>query len=128
MRWLYKPVLVIFTILFTAGCIGGAPEAEVDIVKLGEELYTSKGCLACHSIDGSPGTGPTLKGAFGRTVKLATGETITADDAYLKESILDPDAKIVEGFQPGVMAAVVTPGFVTDEEADALVAYIKTLK
>ncbi len=119
-----KVVLSTFLVLFLAGCIGGKPAGDVN---LGEELFTSKGCISCHTIDGSEGTAPTLQGVFGHLVTLDTGVTLTADETYLKGSILDSDAKIVEGFQPGLMSAVVPPGSITDEEADNLVAYIKTL-
>jgi mono/diheme cytochrome c family protein len=94
----------------------------------GEGLYASLGCLGCHSIDGSPSSGPTLKGVFDSTVTLANGQKVKAGEQYLLESILDPDKQIVKGYQPGVMSAVVTPGSVTREQAQELVNYIKTLK
>jgi cytochrome c oxidase subunit 2 len=94
----------------------------------GKALFTSLGCASCHSIDGSPGTGPTLKGLFGSQVKLTNGKTVTADDAYLLESIEDPDAEIVEGFQPGIMSSVIKPHQVAQQDAQDLIAYIKTLK
>ncbi|MFQ5816139.1 MAG: c-type cytochrome [Candidatus Hydrothermarchaeaceae archaeon] len=115
--------LSIFLILFLAGCVGG-PAGDP---KVGEELFTSKECTTCHTIDGTTGPGPTLKGVYGQEVTLDTGMTLTADDAYLKESILDSDAKIVKGFPAGLMPAVILPGSITDEEADDLVAYIRTL-
>jgi cytochrome c oxidase subunit 2 len=122
MRWIY--ILMGLPVLFLMGCIGGEP---IGVAQIGEDLFKSKGCNACHTTDGSSGTGPTWKGLYGSQVTLDTGEKLTADDAYLRESILDPDAKIVEGFDPGLMSAVIPPGSITDEEADALVAYIKTL-
>lgn len=94
----------------------------------GKALYSSLGCAGCHSLDGSASAGPTFKGLFGRETKLDEGTTLTADDAYLLESILDPDTKIVAGFQPGVMTAVIEPGQVSREDALALVAFIKSLK
>lgn len=117
-------VLSISLVLFLAGCIGGKPAGDP---KVGKELFTSKGCVGCHTIDGSPSTGPTLKGVYGHEITLATGGTVTSDDAYLKESILDPDIKVAKEFTSGIMSAVVSPGSVTDSEADDLVAYIKTL-
>jgi mono/diheme cytochrome c family protein len=102
---------------------GGGAAAEH-----GKALYTSLGCAGCHSIDGSKGTGPTFKGLYGSTVELEHGQKVTADDAYLLESILDPDKVIVDGYTAGIMSAVIKPGSVSQADAQALVAYIKTLK
>lgn len=91
----------------------------------GKLLATKNGCIGCHSIDGSPLTGPTWFGLFGSTVTLSDGSTVTADEAFIAESILDPNATIVEGFpSPSVMP----PYALTDEEIANLIAYIKTLK
>lgn len=94
----------------------------------GEALYGSLGCNGCHSLDGSASAGTTFKGIFGRETKLDDGTMLTAHDAYLLESILDPDKKIVAGFQPGIMTAVIEPGQVSRDDALALVAFIKSLK
>ena len=81
--------------------------------------------MGCHSIDGSPLTGPTWVGLFGSDVKLADGSTITADEAFISQSILDPNATIVEGFpSPSVMP----PYVLTEEEIANIIAYLKTLK
>jgi cytochrome c oxidase subunit 2 len=91
----------------------------------GKILATKYGCIGCHSTNGSPLTGPTWLNLFGSDVTLADGSTVTADDAFITESILDPNAKIVEGFpSPSVMP----PYALTDEEIANLIAYIKTLK
>jgi cytochrome c2 len=94
----------------------------------GEALYTSLGCNSCHTLDGSASAGPTFKGLASSQVKLDNGQTVTADDAYLLESILDPDKQIVAGFQPGVMSAVIKKGQVSRDDANALVAFIKSVK
>ena len=94
----------------------------------GKSLFASLGCASCHSIDGSSGVGPTLKGLFGTQVQLTNGKAVTADDAYLLESIEDPDAEIVKGFQPGIMSGVIKPHQVAESDARDLIAYIKTLK
>lgn len=94
----------------------------------GEALAAEKGCLNCHSTDGSKSVGPTWKGLAGSPVRLADGTTVRADEAYLKESIQQPSAKTVEGFQPGLMESVIKPGSITDEQAAALIAYIETLE
>jgi cytochrome c oxidase subunit 2 len=89
----------------------------------GEKLYAKNACLSCHSTDGSPRLGPTWKAMYGHPVVTSAGE-VTADDAYLKESILKPQAKIVKGFE----AAQMPPYTLSDPELDALIAYMKTLK
>jgi cytochrome c2 len=94
----------------------------------GKSLFTSLGCGSCHSIDGSAGVGPTVKGLFGSKVQLTNGKTVTADDTYLLEAIEDPDAEIVKGYQPGIMSGVIKPHQVAEADARDLVAYIKTLK
>jgi len=93
--------------------------------ELGKELYTNKGCNACHSIDGSAGVGPTFKGLFGRTEHLQDGSTIVVDENYISESIHEPQAKIVQGFAP-VMPSF--KGILKDNEVDGIIAYLKTIK
>jgi cytochrome c oxidase subunit II len=90
----------------------------------GQALVAANGCAACHSINGSPGIGPTWFGLFGRTERLTDGSNVVVDDAYLHESIKTPQAKIVAGFENQLMP---TYGF-TDEEIADIIAYIKTLR
>jgi cytochrome c1 len=97
-------------------------------VATGKQLAASLGCTGCHSVDGTPGAGPTWKALAGSQVKLADGTTVTADDAYLAESIRDPDKQIVASFKPGVMSSVIKPGSVSQADAQALVAYVDSLK
>jgi mono/diheme cytochrome c family protein len=94
----------------------------------GQKLFASLGCQACHTTDGSKGTGPSFKGLYGRTTKLTNGQTVTADPAYLLESIRDPDKQIVESYAPGIMSSAIKPGAVSVADAKALIAFIKTLK
>ncbi len=91
----------------------------------GAELYNKKACITCHSIDGSSNVGPTFKGLYGRTENFTDGSTLQADENYIRESILEPQAKIVQGYQP-VMPTY--QGVLKPEEIDALIAFIKTLK
>lgn len=91
----------------------------------GQKLITLKGCNACHSMDGNPLVGPTFKGLYGRSGKLADGQAYTADDAYIKESILNSAAKIVEGYQPLMPPYA---GQVSDEEVADIIEYLKTIK
>ncbi len=96
----------------------------VSLEELGAKLYKSKACVTCHSVDGSPLVGPTFKGVFGHTVKLTDGTTVKADENYLRESILKPQAKVVQGFQP-VMPTY--QSILKPREVDALIEYIKSL-
>jgi cytochrome c oxidase subunit 2 len=90
----------------------------------GATLAVQNGCRGCHTVDGGAGTGPTWFHLYGEPVQLADGSTVTADDAYIKESILDPQAKLVAGFESVVMP---TYDF-TDEQIADIIAYLKTLK
>ena len=101
-----------------ANFLRNLPPAEA-----GEILYQRRGCAQCHSIDGSAGTGPSFKGIFGATHQLADGDSVTVDDNYIRESILDPQAKIRAGFRP-VMATY--QGLVSDEDITALIEFIKS--
>jgi cytochrome c oxidase subunit 2 len=89
----------------------------------GQALVSANGCAACHSVNGAAGVGPTWQGLFGSTVELEGDSSVIADEAYLTESLKDPKAKVVKGFQPTMP---IYP--FTDEEIANLVAYIKTLK
>ena len=89
----------------------------------GQDIYRSRGCLGCHSVDGSDNTGPTWKGLYGKTETLADGSTIVVDDAYLIESTMNPAAKLVEGYS-NIMPAYPD---LSEEELQALVSYIKLL-
>jgi cytochrome c oxidase subunit II len=95
---------------------------DVSPVELGKRLYASKGCNGCHSLDGKVGTGPSFKGLFGHKVALNNGQEVDADENYLRESILNSQAKIVQGFQP-VMP--VFQGQLKDKDVDGLIAFIK---
>jgi mono/diheme cytochrome c family protein len=94
----------------------------------GKGLYTSLGCQGCHSLDGSKSTGPTFKGLYGSKVQFTNGKTVTADEKYLIDSIVDPDLDIVQGYQPGVMTSVVKKGQVSKDQAQQLVDFIKQQK
>lgn len=88
----------------------------------GALLYKSKGCNACHSIDGAKIVGPTFKGLWGREEETSAGK-VTVDAAYVKESILNPMAKIVNGFPPAM-----PPQVLTDLEIESIALYMQTLK
>lgn len=108
---------------------GGKKKAGEEAGRLdGKEVFNAKGCSGCHTVDGAPLVCPTLKGLFGARVRVVSkGEVreVVADEAYLRRSMLDPGAEVVEGFQP------MMPSFkssMTDEEIKAVEAYIKTLR
>lgn len=103
-------------------------EMEAKLPPSGTQLFQERGCKACHTIDGTPGLGPTLKGLFGKTVTVLTDgkeRKLVADEAYLRKSILEPNVDIVKGFPP-IMPPL--KGLLTDQEIDALVSYLKGLK
>jgi len=89
----------------------------------GEKIFAELGCATCHRSD-SQGRGPNLQGMFGKPVQLEDGRMVAADENYIRESILDPGAKIVRGFKP-VMPTF--QGLVSEEQLNALVAYVKSL-
>lgn len=98
-----------------------------DLVAQGQALVQNNGCLACHSTDGSPLVGPTWKGIYGREETLADGTPVTVNDEYIRESIKDPNAKIVQDFQPNLMPQ--TFGQTLSESGiEAIIAYIKSLQ
>jgi mono/diheme cytochrome c family protein len=94
----------------------------------GASLYSSLGCVGCHTTNGRKGVGPTFKGLYSSKVKLDNGQTVTADETYLVDSIVDPDKQIVDGYAKGVMSSAIKPHQVSQADAKALVDYIKTLK
>jgi cytochrome c oxidase subunit 2 len=108
-----------------AGCSGGGSSGKTvsGAAARGEQVVRSHGCLGCHSTDGSSGTGPTFKGVYGSRVRLSNGKTVTANDAYVTESIRHPQAKIVAGFSAKM------PTFdLSERDIDGVIAYLKTLR
>jgi cytochrome c oxidase subunit 2 len=89
----------------------------------GGNLFQSLGCISCHQLDGR-GRGPSLQGVFGTTVMLNNGQKVMADESYLRESILQPQAKIVAGHEP-IMPTF--QGLVSEEQLLQLIAYLKSL-
>jgi cytochrome c oxidase subunit 2 len=100
---------------------GGAPEGS--LASAGEKLFQDLACITCHRSD-AQGRGPMLQGLFGKTVALQNGQTVVADESYIRESILNPAAKVTAGFQP-IMPAY--QGLVSEEQLLALIEYIKSL-
>ena len=137
----YPPVMVPYTfnqaeldaLLALIKSLSGAPADEqppagaaaadaVDLTAQGQRLAESLGCLACHSVDGKAGVGPTWLGLYGKTQTLADGTAVEVDEAYLQAAIRDPNAVVAQGFAP------IMPAFdLTEEELDALIAFLKSL-
>jgi cytochrome c oxidase subunit 2 len=98
---------------------------EFTAAEWGEQLYTQQNCNTCHSVNGSPMTGPTWQHIFGHEAALTDGTRVTVDENYLRRSILEPNAQVVQGFNP-VMPSY--QGSLTDRQLDALIAYIRSLR
>ncbi len=101
----------------------GQGGAEGSLASTGEKLFHQFGCSNCHHFNGH-GPGPDLEGLYLRPVELNNGETVIADETYIRESILKPAAKVVRGFRP-IMP--VFQGRMTEDEVVALIAYIKAI-
>ncbi len=103
---------------------GGVAVVNVTVAdaKAGEALYKARGCNACHSLDGSRLVGPSFKGVWGRAEKTSGGE-VTVDMAYLKESVLTPMAKIVEGYPPAM-----PPQVLNDLEIESIALFLQQQK
>lgn len=129
--------LATLLVLLIVACGGGSlpvsdgiatkPAVEPTGVPDGKSVARTYGCVGCHTADGGSSVGPTWKGLYGKEETLDDGTTVTVDEAYLRESILDPNAKVVEGFLPNLM-----PGDfgekLSDSQLDLLIEFIKVLK
>ena len=110
---------------FEAWLAGQQPgEANVPVAVAGQNVFRAQACGTCHRADGS-GQGPSLAGVFGKTVTLQSGDSIRVDEGYIRESILNPQAKIVQGYQP-VMPTY--QGLLSEEDVMRLIAYVKSLR
>ncbi len=105
----------------TPGTGGAVPMPGLGILR-------RNGCIACHSLDGSSIVGPTFKGVFGHEVTVVVDgkeQKVTVDEGYVRESILEPNVKIVKGYQRGLMQSY--KDLLTDEDIQAITDYLKTL-
>jgi cytochrome c oxidase subunit II len=103
--------------------LSGGP-LQATLASAGERVFTELACNTCHRPD-DQGRGPVLDGLLGRTVRLQSGETLVADEAYVRESILNPSAKITAGYQP-IMPTF--QGLVSEEQLLQVIEYVKSLK
>jgi cytochrome c oxidase subunit II len=99
--------------------------AQTTLVEQGKAVYETKGCVGCHSVDGTSKIGPSHKGLYGRTVILADGRTMIADENYIRGHIENPKGTLLQGYSP-VMPTF--KGLITETEMNALLAYLKSLK
>lgn len=104
---------------------GDAASQSMPLKELGALLYASRGCVTCHSLDGTRGQGPSFKGIYGSTTRMTDGKSFPVDDNYIRQSILQPQAEIVEGFQ-GIMPTF--QGVLREREIQALIEFIKSQK
>ena len=119
-------LLVVLITASVSGCGGDSGPDDSTLTaagRRGKQVANDNGCAACHTTSGSKSTGPTWKGLAGSTVELADGTTVTADDEYLRRSITDPKAQIVDGYPSGRM-----PSYdLSDADLDNLIAYLHEL-
>ena len=119
--------VAVATTLLLGACGGGGSEPPLSAAgERGKEVAGSQGqgCLGCHTTTGGRSTGPTWKDLAGSQVELSTGRTVTADDAYLRRSILHAREQVVKGY-PNIMP--VYAGQLDEREVDDLIAYLHDL-
>jgi cytochrome c oxidase subunit 2 len=102
----------------------GFAQAEFSLVEQGRIIHESKGCVACHSVDGSIKVGPSHKGVFGQKLEMANGQMQVVDENFIRSHIENPNANTVKGYAP-VMPTF--KGLITEAEMNALIAYMKSL-
>ncbi|HEX2734673.1 MAG TPA: cytochrome c oxidase subunit II [Polyangiaceae bacterium] len=105
-----------------------AKEKEIELLppaELGQRMYKQFGCAACHTLDGSKNTGPTFKGVFGRVETLSTGQQVKVDENYIRNSIMEPQKDIVQGFPPQMPSF---KGQLSDKKIDGIIAFLKTVQ
>jgi len=109
---------------------GGAGDGAALVAK-GATLYTKLGCQGCHAVDGAAGgVGPALNNVYNNPVILDDGQSVTADDTYMRAAILQANDQIVQGYVAGVMSGGITgvlPQLNSGDTTDALLAYLKSI-
>jgi len=119
--------ILVLGIFVFAGCAGTEKSKGVSPAVEGRKIAESLGCFGCHSTDGTIKRAPTWLGLYGAEIELEGGSRVIADESYIKESILEPQAKIGLGYgDKGLMPSF--KGRATDEDIGKITEYIKTLK
>jgi cytochrome c oxidase subunit II len=103
---------------------GDAIDEDLAPAELGRQLVERQGCLACHTTDGSQLQGPSFQGIYGRDRLLEDGTTVTVDENYIRQSLLEPNSQIADGFAP-IMPTYA--GSLNDRQIDAIIEYLKTI-
>jgi cytochrome c oxidase subunit 2 len=106
------------------GAAAGGASGGASMASAGEKLFQRLGCVSCHLANDS-GRGPTLVGLLGKTVQLQGGGSVTADETYIRQSIVEPQAKIVAGYPP-IMPTF--KGLVSEDGIMQIISYLKSLK
>jgi cytochrome c oxidase subunit 2 len=104
---------------------GDEQTRTMPLAELGKLVYENKGCATCHSLDGTRGQGPSFKGVFGRVERGADGKEFKADENYIRQSILYPQAVVVQGYEP-IMPTF--QGLLREREILAMIEFLKTQK
>lgn len=104
---------------------GDAEFQKMPLPEIGKIVYENRGCATCHSLDGSRGQGPSWRGIFGQTRQFTDGTSVVADENYIRQSILEPNAKVVQGYEP-VMPTF--KGLLRPREELGVIEFIKRLK
>ena len=120
-----KPLTALAAADYDAMLVAQGPTGDGNPVKIGAAVFLKKGCVACHTVDGTPRVGPSWKGIWGTSVELADGSTRTVDAAYVRESVLHPQAFARPGYPP-VMPTF--EGQLKERELAGIVAFVESLK
>jgi cytochrome c oxidase subunit II len=129
--YMYSYVKVVEDTAFQSWMMDTTLVATTDIdspTATGRRIMQNIGCFACHSIDGTRLVGPTFKGIWGATHTVTTGREkreVLVDEEYIRKSIYDPNADVVEGFNRGLMLSY--EGQLSDEDVESIIEYLKTL-
>lgn len=124
-----RAVLVLAAGMLLAACTPDAARTQNEAPRLesagdrGLALAQANGCIACHSLDGARGVGPSWKGIYGEMVTLTDGRSVVVDEAYLRRAILEPGVEVVEGYQN-----LMVPPSITDAQVADIIAFIDALR
>jgi len=112
---------------FDAFVLGeSAGGGEMTLADKGRNIYATRQCIGCHTVDGKPSTGPTWKGLYGSNRQFNGGGSAKADENYIRESIWEPNKNVSKGFQAGQMPPF--KGILSEEDVTAVIEFMKTLK